>query len=61
MEKLINRGVRADEKIAGHGLGLSIVSEIIREYQGSMEISRSPTLGGLRICIRIPDKHLKFP
>jgi signal transduction histidine kinase len=54
MEKLIGRGARADENIAGHGLGLSIVSEIIREYHGNLEFSRSPSLGGLCASIRIP-------
>jgi len=56
METLLNRGVRADETIAGHGLGLSIVSEIIDEYGGRLEFSRSIELGGLRACIRLPNK-----
>ena len=55
MKKLIGRGERADEKVAGHGLGLSIVSEIIKEYQGSLEFSRSADLGGLCVSIRFPN------
>jgi len=54
MEKLLYRGKRADEQVAGHGLGLSIVSELVADYQGSITFSRSVALGGLQVCIRLP-------
>ncbi len=54
MEKLLGRGVRADENIPGHGLGLSIVAEILSEYQGMLTFERSSVLGGLRVRISLP-------
>lgn len=55
MEKLIRRGARADEQVVGHGLGLSIVSELVADYQGHMEFARSAALGGLRVCLHFPN------
>ncbi|MEH6648656.1 MAG: ATP-binding protein [Motiliproteus sp.] len=40
-------------KSGGHGLGLSIVREIIQQHQGRLLISESP-LGGTRIAICLP-------
>ncbi len=54
MQQMIDRGVRADEKIAGHGLGLSIVAEILKEYKGNLEFSQSTDLGGLCVSLHIP-------
>ena len=49
-DSLLQRGVRADQSIAGHGIGLSIVSNIIDAYHGSLTIEQS-TLGGARIKV----------
>ena len=38
---LLQRGVRADEAIAGHGIGLSIVRNIVEAYRGELIIIRS--------------------
>ena len=57
MQKLLHRGVRADEQVLGHGLGLAIVSELIADYQGQLVFSRSATLGGLKVGIRIPSHY----
>jgi len=54
MEKLIRRGARADEQVMGHGLGLSIISELVADYHGHMDFARSADLGGLRVCIHLP-------
>lgn len=51
------RGVRIDERVDGHGLGLSIVREILDLYHGRLELGRSPHLGGFRASIEMPVTH----
>lgn len=53
-EAILSRGHRLDERTEGHGLGLSIVKDIIDQYQGSIRMSRSDELGGLMTIIDIP-------
>jgi signal transduction histidine kinase len=48
------RGVRADEQVGGSGLGLAIVTELAVVYGGSLDLSRSARLGGLRTQLVIP-------
>ena len=50
---LLQRGVRGDERVEGHGLGLAIVLELLNAYGGTIEIARSK-LGGARINIAVP-------
>ncbi len=50
IETLLQRGKRADENVAGHGIGLSIVANIVDAYQGEMHITQSPA-GGIDILI----------
>lgn len=54
LEHLLQRGVRGDERVQGHGIGLAIVQDIIRAYGGELSVDRSPTLGGARFSIRFP-------
>jgi len=52
VEHLLQRGVRGDERVQGHGIGLAIVQDILRAYQGELNVTRSDTLGGARFAIR---------
>jgi len=49
-DQLLKRGVRADESTAGHGIGLSIVRDIVDAYSGDIQIGSS-TSGGAAISI----------
>ncbi len=53
IEHLLQRGVRGDERVQGHGIGLSIVQDILKAYKGSLNVSRSPNLGGARFDLRL--------
>jgi signal transduction histidine kinase len=52
-DKVLQRGVRADEQATGSGLGLAIVRDLAEVYQGSIVLSDS-TLGGLRATLNLP-------
>ncbi len=44
------RGVRADESVPGHGLGLAMVQDTVELYGGTLAIDSSP-LGGARFTV----------
>lgn len=52
-DKVLQRGVRADEQAAGSGLGLAIVGDLAEVYQGAIALESSP-LGGLRARLTLP-------
>lgn len=52
-EAVLGRGTRLDEQVAGHGLGLGIVRDIIEAWNGRIELQDSP-LGGLRVMVSLP-------
>jgi signal transduction histidine kinase len=52
-EKVLQRGVRADEAAPGSGLGLAIVADLVELYDGSIELTGSPR-GGLRAVLTLP-------
>ncbi len=52
-ESVTDRGVRADSRISGQGIGLAVVREMVIEvYGGQLEIGRSEA-GGTRIEVRV--------
>ncbi|WP_018228294.1 sensor histidine kinase [Methyloversatilis universalis] len=56
LESLSTRGFRAHEAKPGHGLGLSIVRDLVDSYGGALEFGRSPSLGGLRVTVHLPSR-----
>ncbi len=51
--RLLGRGVRADASVAGHGIGLAVVRDIVQAYGGQLRIERTPQ-GGARFHITLP-------
>jgi len=56
LNELSQRGVRLDETVNGHGFGLAISSDIIKDYQGHIQFSRSDKLNGFKVEIKFPFK-----
>ncbi|WP_125077033.1 ATP-binding protein [Pseudoxanthomonas sp. SGT-18] len=52
--KVLQRGVRGDERVQGHGIGLSIVQDLVRDYRGELQVTRSQELGGARFEVTLP-------
>lgn len=52
-DRVMQRGVRADEQVPGSGLGLAIVDDLARLYRGRVTLADSP-LGGLRAVLELP-------
>lgn len=50
---IIERGIRLDENIQGHGLGLSICKDIVDSYQGKLSFSHAQQ-GGLNASVFLP-------
>ena len=56
LAQLSQRGVRLDESVSGHGLGLAICQDIAKLYAGHLSLGRSSTLGGFKASVMIPLK-----
>jgi signal transduction histidine kinase len=52
-ERVLQRGVRADERAPGSGLGLAIVRDLAEAYGGSIALEQSP-LGGVSAKLTLP-------
>jgi signal transduction histidine kinase len=55
-DEVLQRGARLDEQIAGHGLGLGIVRDIVDAWGGDLQLRDSP-LGGLRVSVTLPQRR----
>ncbi len=53
IDAILVRGVRADEAVAGQGIGLAVVKEITDAYEGELTLSNQ-TNGGLLIQLSLP-------
>jgi len=53
--RVLERGARADESVAGQGIGLTVAREIAASYSGTLEIGES-RLGGARVAVRLPGR-----
>ena len=51
---VLQRGVRGDERVQGHGIGLAIVQDLVHGYRGEMQVSESGDLGGARFEVVLP-------
>jgi two-component system sensor histidine kinase PhoQ len=56
-EMVFNRGQRVDTLRPGQGIGLSVVRELVYQYQGEIIVGVSP-LGGTKMEIIFPHQHL---
>ncbi len=52
--EILKRGVRADENIHGHGIGMSVVFELVNLLGGKLEGGKSATLGGMKWGVYLP-------
>ncbi|MEZ5612595.1 MAG: ATP-binding protein [Rhodocyclaceae bacterium] len=52
-DHVLNRGARADEKVPGSGLGLSIVSDLAELYGGDLQLGEA-AIGGLKVSLELP-------
>lgn len=55
-QELFERGTRLDTYIDGHGVGLSIVAELVNSYSGSISITDSE-LGGARFTLTFAEDN----
>ncbi len=53
VDRLLHRGVRGDEGVAGHGIGLAVVRDIVVMYGGEIAVRRSE-LGGAEVTVSLP-------
>lgn len=54
LSEILKRGVRADEKIQGHGIGMAIVHELVDLLDGKLTGERSEMLGGMKWRVFLP-------
>lgn len=53
-EDILQRGTRADTYQHGHGIGLAIVRDLVKSYQGTMLIESSEQLKGAKFTLNFP-------
>lgn len=53
IDRVVQRGWKADESTSGHGLGLAIVRELVELYGGTLTLCRAES-GGLQAVVDLP-------
>ncbi|MBB6522957.1 ATP-binding protein [Pseudoteredinibacter isoporae] len=53
-QSILTRGQRADTANKGQGIGLAVAIDIVSAYSGSVEVGRSPILGGASFILTLP-------
>lgn len=53
LQEILKRGVRADENIQGHGIGMAVVNDLTDLLGGKLEGAQS-TLGGMKWVVYLP-------
>ncbi|MCK5120595.1 MAG: sensor histidine kinase [Methylococcales bacterium] len=48
LDEILQRGIRADENIQGHGIGMAVVNELTALLGGKLVAGRSELLGGMK-------------
>lgn len=55
IDNILERGGRADTTTPGHGIGLSVVKDLVESYNGKLNFGAS-ALGGASVTIEIPPR-----
>ncbi|MBS0387870.1 MAG: HAMP domain-containing protein [Proteobacteria bacterium] len=54
--RVLGRGVRADERASGHGLGLAMVADTVALYGGELVVGESAALHGACLEVALPGR-----
>ncbi len=54
-DRVLQRGVRVDESVAGQGIGLAAARDVAAAYGGTLRVADSP-LGGARLSVDLPGR-----
>jgi two-component system, OmpR family, sensor histidine kinase PhoQ len=54
LNEILKRGVRADENIHGHGIGMTVVFDLVGMLGGKLEGNKSTELGGMSWRVYLP-------
>ena len=53
IDMVLQRGIRADENIQGHGIGMAVVNDLVKLLGGSLSGSQSASLGGMKWQVKL--------
>ncbi|WP_198243275.1 ATP-binding protein [methane-oxidizing endosymbiont of Gigantopelta aegis] len=54
IQHILQRGMRADENTAGHGIGMAVVNELLGLLNGKLVAAKSEDLGGMQWQVFLP-------